>query len=131
MARDTGYPVKIINPEVLQYSLSAYSYIKDSDQVFPMAVVQTKDGIATICSEGVGWKMSEIGELTIQIYNSDGFISYVDAPAVFVIGALTSGTEVELADFIRTFGARLDNNFHIWKNQIEGIPQVFEMESAK
>ena len=130
MARDTGYPVKVIDPETLHYSLSSYNYLRDSDQVFPMAVVQTKGGIATICSEGVGWMENQFGELTIQVYR-DGFITYLEVPTVFVVGALANGTEVELADFIRTFGARLDNNFHIWKNQIEGIPQVFEMESAK
>lgn len=125
MARDTGYPVKVIDPETLYYSLSSYNYLRASDQVFTMAVVQTKGGIATICSEGVGWMENQFGELTIQVYR-DGFITYLEVPTVFVVGALANGTEVELADFIRTFGARLDNNFYMWKNQIDGIPQVFD-----
>lgn len=131
MARSTGYPVKIINPEVLQNGLSMYGLIRDDVKVLPVAVVKTKNGLATICSEGVGWEENQYGELIIEVWVDNYMRDYIDVPKAFVIGALTDGTEVELADFIRTFGARLDNNFHIWKNQIEGVPQVFEMESAK
>lgn len=130
MARPTGYPVKIINPEVLQNGLSMYGLIRDGVKVLPIAVVKTKNGLATVCSEGVGWEENQYGELVIEVWVDNYMRDYIDVPKAFVIGALTDGTEVELADFIRTFGARLENNFHTWKNQIEGVPQVFDMEGT-
>jgi hypothetical protein len=129
MTRATGYPVKTINTDMLLNGLTDYGYLKDGAVVSPLAVVQTEDGIVTICTEGVGWKLNDIGEATIEIYY-DGIFQYPDVPLVFVLGALSGGTEVELADFIRVFGDRLERNFSIWKNQIDGVPQQFDMEVA-
>lgn len=127
MAREYGYPVNIADPERLYDSLYAAGRIRDTATVLPIAVVQTDDGIATICDEGVGW-LEVDGQLTIEVFY-DGIRQYIDVPTHFVVDAIDGYTE-ELADFIRTFGSRLERNFGVWKRQIDGIPQVFEKESV-
>ena len=86
-----------------------------------MAVVVTEKGLATLCTEGVGWNADEKGNVPINISwgMSQG---YRDIP-VEDLPALVSDEMIDLADFIRVFGDRLESNFSIWKNQAKKVEQ--------
>ncbi len=126
MNRATGYPVHIIDHEALTETLRNADLLSEDYIVTPLAVVRTAEGIATICTEGVGWNMTEDGLLGIEI-RSNYMTQYPDIPAQLVLDSLAQDT-VELADFIRRFGDRLETNFGIWRRQIDGIEQSFDKE---
>lgn len=72
-----------------------------------------------ICSEGVGWVVSDTENVDIDLYDkTEGGFNIVPN-----LTANLSTTEidefpvtetVDLADFIRTFGDRLEQNFRTW-----------------
>ena len=92
-----------------------------------MVVVRTKDnGYAVVCSEGVGWNVNPAGYLPIIVWTGGGWRQdYIDLPFRDVLAHVSDET-VDLAEFVRMFGARLENNFHIWYNATAGVEQVFE-----
>jgi hypothetical protein len=128
MTRATGYPVHVVDQEALTEALRSAGYLLDDYVVTPLAVVRTANGLATICTEGVGWNETEDGLLGIEIWA--GYINqYPDVPAHLVLDNLAKDT-VELADFIRVFGDRLENNFGLWRRAIDGIDQTMEVANA-
>jgi hypothetical protein len=101
--------------------------ISTSDvEVEQMAILRTKyDEVAVLCTEGVGWTTSkESGALPIMVW-SQWHQNFVYLPEAYVLSCVTDEV-VDLADFVRVFGARLENNFHIWLNATDGVEQVFE-----
>lgn len=75
---------------------------------------------ALVCDEGVGWEQqarylinvpTNIGQM--GLYNGSVDLS------VDVIKSCLSGDTADIADFVRTFGARLDNNVWTWQNQMK------------
>jgi hypothetical protein len=46
-------------------------------------------------------------------------------PEAYVLSCV-SDEVVDLADFVRVFGARLENNFHIWLNATADVEQSFD-----
>ena len=75
---------------------------------------------ALVCDEGVGWEQqarylinvpTNIGQM--GLYNGSIELS------VDVIKSCLSGATADIADFVRTFGARLDNNVWTWQNQMK------------
>lgn len=95
----------------------------------PLAFVKTQNSFATICEEGVGWEVNADGELPVTFWRRNFYNDYIDLPLNVVRGCVSEKT-VDLADFVRVFGARLENNFHIWRNAIKGVEQVFEEVNA-
>lgn len=86
-----------------------------------MAVVVTKKGLATLCTEGVGWNADANGKVPINC--SWGMSTgYIDIP-VEDLDSLVSDEMVDLADFIRVFGDRLESNFYIWKTEAKKVEQ--------
>jgi hypothetical protein len=72
---------------------------------------------ALINSEGVGSWSSDgylLAHYTLGQYG--GIIESVKVPFTQLEDLDTEHDQVDLADFIRTFGARLDNNHQIWVN---------------
>lgn len=74
---------------------------------------------ALVCSEGVGWEQDTYGCLEVPtnvgamgLWNGRVFIS-VDT----VKECLTDQTE-DIADYIRVFGDRLDNNCSLWQSKM-------------
>ena len=96
-------------------------------EVDEMVVARVKgDTFATICTEGVGWSVDSEGTLPITLFTQNGMRQdYIDLP-VDVVLAHVSEEQVDLAQFVRVFGARLENNFHIWLNATAGVEQVFD-----
>ena len=76
--------------------------------------IDSNGRVHVLCSEGVGWTITDkpfttdfAGDWTMQQ----------------IADLLTDGSErkvIDLADFIREFGFRLENNFHLWYAQLAG-----------
>jgi len=127
MNRATGYPVHIIDHEALTDTLRSAGLLNEDYIVTPLAVVRTAEGLATICTEGVGWQELN-GQLGIEI-RSNYMTQYPDIDTQLVLDNLAQDT-VELGDFIRRFGDRLETNFGLWRRAIDGIDQTMETVNA-
>jgi hypothetical protein len=90
------------------------SRFKDPEGIHaqPMVVINGKDGLATVCTEGVGWVKDDKGLYTLLYFSnfSDGYIDITTDE----LHSLISDEQTNLGTFIRTFGSRLENNFDIW-----------------
>lgn len=86
-----------------------------------MAVVNGENGLATLCSEGVGWFKDSSGMVPINFRAGDSS-GYYDIPAED-LPALISDETVDLAEFIRNYNDRLENNFYQWKQYANGYDQ--------
>ena len=93
--------------------------------------VETPKGIFAFCSEGVGRALpiTDSAPYELEFYaewpgDEPGLTSQEAIPSVTI--ALTpaelrerAGKQVNLGEFIRTFGARLDGNYAAWKTALE------------
>lgn len=77
---------------------------------------------ALVCSEGVGWEQDTFGCLEVPtnigqmgLWNGRVFISVEK-----VKECLTDETE-DIADYIRTFGYRLDSNCSLWQSKMSVV----------
>ena len=88
----------------------------------PFVVVSTGKGLATVCSEGVGWWANEDGK-----YLLGGYIGAYGEPTYFVtaeeLASLISDEMIEFSEFVRTFGGRLETNYSLWYDEIRGCFQ--------
>ena len=82
---------------------------------------------ALICSEGVGWEQDTYGCLEVPtnigpmgLWNGRVFIS-VDT----VKSCLTDQT-ADIADYIRVFGSRLDDNCSLWQSKMSVVVRMIE-----
>jgi hypothetical protein len=89
----------------------------------PYAVIEKDGTMYVVCNEGVGWEITDEHPLEIDLYphrDKDGKQSFSIFPAMSAslkpedVRDRTTETEVDLADHIRTFGARLESNFNEW-----------------
>lgn len=91
-------------------------------QAEPFVVVSTAKGIATICTEGVGWWANNEGK-----YLLGGFIGAYGEPTYYVtaeeLGSLISDEMTEFSTFVNTFGDRLEVNYSLWYDEIRGCFQ--------
>lgn len=87
----------------------------DNDRLVaePMVVVNGKKGLATVCTEGVGWVKDEDGLYTLLFDDINSFGMWVDITEDELF-SLMSDEQTDLATFIRVFGDRLETNFDIW-----------------
>jgi hypothetical protein len=74
---------------------------------------------ALICSEGVGWEQDTYGCLEVPtnigpmgLWNGRVFIS------VETVKECLTEEEVDIADYIRVFGHRLDSNCSLWQSKM-------------
>jgi len=77
-----------------------------------MVVVNGKDGIATVCCEGVGWTIDSNGLYTLMFLGTFSQ-STVDV-TLDELKSCFSTEQTDLANFIRVFGDRLESNFDLW-----------------
>lgn len=87
-----------------------------------MLVVNGENGLATLCDEGVGWYADSEGKLPINFWGKNGSGGYIDITPEELL-PLISDTTMDLADFVRIFGDRLESNLYIWQNYAKGYPQ--------
>lgn len=93
----------------------------------PYAAAEHDGQLYVVCHEGVGWPVGPNDPLTIPIYGSDGdsrniplFPRWeVELDEREVRERMTAG-EVDLADLVRTFGQRLEDNFAAWYRRLGG-----------
>ena len=86
-----------------------------------MAIVNTAEGLATVCREGVGWFQNEEGKYLVS-----GWVGYSDIVYRITENELLSclsNEQVDLADFINRFGGRLETNFDIWYYEVKDVSQ--------
>jgi hypothetical protein len=88
----------------------------------PMAIVNGKNGLATVITEGVGWYADKNGKLPINYWGKNGNNGYLDI-TVEELYPLISDETIDLADHVRIFGDRLETNLYIWQSYAKGYPQ--------
>lgn len=76
-----------------------------------------------ICSEGVGYAAVERGLILIPTGDGSGGIQVSGS----VLQSLKTGEQVDLADHVRTFGDRLENNFDLWHYRLNCKPEEEEV----
>jgi hypothetical protein len=88
--------------------------------------------LATIGTEGVGWQESEKDGLVpfYVEYGYGGSGCHKVSVHPRVIKECLTDEVVDLSEFIRTFGSRLDSNFYTWKSAIGSAEQVFSTEEV-
>ena len=74
---------------------------------------------ALVCDEGVGWEQQDRSLINVPT-NLGGFGLYNGSVkmSVGLIKSCLTGETADIADFVRVFGDRLDNNVAIWQNQM-------------
>lgn len=87
----------------------AKNYVFDKD-----SYVNPETSYGVVCTEGVGHTTKSNGLVKVPIViGMGGWTQYVEiAPKVLLM--CLSGEQVDLADFVRGFGDRLESNFSIW-----------------
>jgi hypothetical protein len=87
-------------------------------------IVETPKGVFALCAEGVGSKhpVSEKNPLEISFYFACGK-SFEILPRLSMklkdFGEIPIEKEINLAEFIRSFGTRLEHNYKVWKHILE------------
>ena len=129
--RPKGIFVQLLDVE------KATQYIKDywNDQTFDitaeaMAVVNGEKGLATLCSEGVGWFADKFGKVPINYWGKNGQNGYIDIPAEDLPSLIHEKNFIDLADFIRNYNDRLENNFYQWKQYANGYEQMSQANAT-
>jgi hypothetical protein len=87
-----------------------------------MLVVNGKNGVATLCDEGVGWFADKVGKLPLNYWGKNGNNGYIDIYPEQLV-PLIADTTMDLADFVRIFGDRLETNVSIWQGYAKGYKQ--------
>ena len=74
-----------------------------------------KRNLVVICSEGVGWSCNSWGRVNVPVYidKEQWSDSYIEI-STKVINKFVTEETVDLADHVRVFGDRLENNFDSW-----------------
>ena len=85
----------------------------------PLAIAERGDRLYVIGSEGVGYEVTEESPLEINFHGrKESSFSMFPVVAATLSPAevrdLPTGEQVDLADHIRTFGGRLEDNFRLW-----------------
>ena len=119
--RIRGNVVHLLDPEkttkFLQDKLDNPDIKSDS-----MVVVNGEKGIATVCGEGVGWFVDGEGLLPVNYHVGQFGSGYIDITPEELMPLISNET-IDLADFIRSFGDRLENNFYSWVGYARGYNQ--------
>lgn len=100
----------------------------DTFEAEAMAVVNGEKGLATLCSEGVGWFEDKNGNVPINFWQGNDS-GYYDIPAED-LPALISDKVVDLANFVRNYNDRLENNFYAWKSYANGYDQGLTLQMS-
>ena len=87
-----------------------------------MAIVNGKNGLATVLDEGVGWFADKDGGIPINYWGKNGNSGYIDVTAD-ELRTLISDETIDLADHIRVFGDRLETNLYVWQQYAKKFPQ--------
>lgn len=90
----------------------------------PYGVAQAPNGrVYVICNEGVGWEVHEGKPFPVDLWlETDTSSELSPRHRVWLtpdeVLSRVTGKTVDLADLIRTFGDRLENNFDLWHRRL-------------
>ena len=105
--------------KVIRRGISASS--TEQVEAEPMLVVNTADGLATICREGVGWWKNDNDMYLV------GFYQGYSNPSLHIteneLLSCLSDTDIDMAEFISSFGDRLEVNYDLWYDQVKDVSQ--------
>jgi len=75
--------------------------------------------VAIVCNEGVGWEQNTYGAISVPTnlgqmgqYNGEVTIS------IEVIKDCLTDRVMDISEYVRVFGSRLDSNCALWQNQM-------------
>lgn len=147
--REHGQVVRLLDSEKLlalglEVLTAQYGDLDPIARVEPLILVETKEAsvwwdsperdrrLAVICSEGVGWQEDkDTGLVPFFVdfghYGSNALKVQVHPRR---IKACLSDETIDLADFIRNYNDRTENNYYIWKSQIGDTPQFAQEVNA-
>ena len=131
--RTKGYIGQIVSGEklaVLANQIYAVQYLPEQvaeAKVSDLLLIELREKTswgdsryALVCDEGVGWEQKEMYLITVPTNLGDfGLYNGSVELSVDVIKSCLTGETADIADFIRVFGDRLDNNVSIWQNQMK------------
>jgi hypothetical protein len=121
--RVKGTIVHLLDPEKTTAFIKRHYSNQDADvKAEAMVVVNGRNGLATVVSEGVGWYADENGKLPVNYYVGDYNSGYQDITVEELLPLISDKT-IDLADFVRVFGDRLENNLALWQNYAKGYDQ--------
>ena len=109
------------------------NFYPDAPETFKaeaMGVVNGEKGLATLCSEGVGWFADKFGKVPINYWGINGQNGYIDIPAEDLPSLIHERNFIDLADFIRNYNDRLENNFYQWKNYAKDYEQMSQANAT-
>jgi hypothetical protein len=132
--RQSNIMVHVIDHEKINAEMTAYYRDKHPDSpddlrvevgFAPYGYVDTPQGMYVLCEEGVG---NASPMLNSETYRFEGYVhrdhSFAMMPEIASVLTATeirehdTGERVPLSKFIRTFGARLDQNHDSWVEAI-------------
>lgn len=125
--RDRGVTLTVLDLDPLLSKLAeeVQDRMPDSRLEFRMTyAVAEKDGKTfVVCNEGVGWKVTEEDPLEVAVFSSspEGFSMFPQYRIVLSpdeVRKYATGEKIDLADLVRTFGGRLEDNFWIWHHTL-------------
>lgn len=128
--RTKGTIVHLLDPiKTATLIKSRYSNQDTEITAEPMVVVNGRNGLATVVSEGVGWYADENGKVPVNYYAGEFNSGYQDI-TVEELMPLISDETIDLADFVRVFGDRLETNLSLWQNYARGHEQSMSVATA-
>jgi len=73
---------------------------------------------AVVCEEGVGWEQNDYGLIPVPTNIGMGLWNGKVFMSPKVVQSCLTPQVIDIADFVRVFGDRLDNNVAIWQGFI-------------
>lgn len=120
--RPTGTIIRQLDATELGAFIATKLGKPNARPTYDYALAEGKDGLVLLCSEGVGYYFTEDAWLsaTIETPKEGGgaYLGWDDFTVTADELADIPTTNTDLADFIRVFGARLESNFAIWRNEL-------------
>ena len=124
---------KVDMTSVLDNALEYWNKVKTEDTwermdpYSPIGIVDTTEGLYVLCEEGVGdnHAMKEDEPYSVELYGHSkaefGIFPSCTAKVPESKFREMSYVEVNLADFVRRFGHRLESNFNCWNRKLNPI----------
>jgi hypothetical protein len=115
--------------QVATYDMDPVDYMKNhSVEDLVLVMINDPDAYgcakhAVICGEGVGWIQDEYRTCLVPVsigWSGDSRV-YL---GVDVLKSSLTGETVDLADFVRVFGDRLESNLSLWQSKMSDIDQT-------